>query len=42
VLDAHFDLPVTSNRSQENFTISFRWQAPKQGKAKEEDDAVAA
>jgi hypothetical protein len=42
VLDAQFDLPVTSNRSQENFTISFRWQAPKQGIAKEKDDAVAA
>ncbi|MFT6990460.1 MAG: hypothetical protein ACJASL_002438 [Paraglaciecola sp.] len=42
VLDAHFDLPVITNRGQEKFTISFRWQAPKQSIAKEKDDAVAA
>jgi hypothetical protein len=42
VLDAHFDLPVTSNRSQENFTISFRWQAPEQVTRQEVSDASAA
>jgi hypothetical protein len=41
VLDAHFDLPVMTNRSQENFTISFRWQAPKQITAQEDSDASA-
>lgn len=30
VTDAQFDLPVTSNRARESFTISFRWQPTKQ------------
>lgn len=30
ITDAQFDLPVTSNRARESFTISFRWQPIKQ------------
>jgi hypothetical protein len=37
VTDAQFDLPVTSNRARESFTISFRWQPTKQ----EVSDAIA-
>jgi len=36
VLDAQFDLPVSTTRGLERFTISFRWQATEQAQVKQE------